>query len=71
MRYEYSPVVSRAGIRSEKKVEANIIPAALLIISEKALLPTLLQKKTGRAPNAVNAQVNVVARSACCQPAKL
>ena len=37
------------------------MPAALLIISENALLLTLLQKKTGRAPKAVNAQVNDVA----------
>lgn len=63
--------VSSAGIKSEKNVEASIIPAALLIINENAPLPTLLQKKTGNAPRAVKAQVNVVAISACCQPYKL
>lgn len=44
------------------------MPAAPDIINENAFLPTLLHTKTNDAPNAVSAQVNVVAMSACCQP---
>ena len=39
---ENSPPVSIAGKRSEKKVEASIIPAALDIIKEKAFWLTFL-----------------------------
>ena len=71
IRNENFSAVSKAGISNEKKVEASIIPAALLIINENAVLPTLLQKKTGSAPSAVIIQVNDVANSVCCQPDKL
>lgn len=60
-----------AGISNEKKVEASIIPAALLIINENAESLTFLHMNTSAAPAAVSAHVNAVAISASCQPEKL
>lgn len=60
-----------AGIRSEKNVEASIIPAALLIMNENADSLTFLYMNTSAAPAAVSAHVNAVAISASCQPEKL
>ncbi len=60
-----------AGKSNEKKVDASIMPAALLIISANVPVPTFLQKTTKSAPAAVNAHVNVVAIRACNQPSRL
>ena len=60
-----------AGISNEKKVEASIIPAALLIINENAESRSFFHINTSAAPAAGSAPGNAGARSASGQPEKI